>query len=685
MHVKSLVVANCKSFRSSETITFDQEFNVLVGPNAGGKSNILDILTIVLRRFFLPPYTTNEGEDAGSLWKDIRRQDLFGDLNRHLDPHIDAPNDPVTLDLVLSVGASDVENLRTILARRDSLSTILHRFRNSPHPNLAMLDNWPADLLTEGKELRYGILNGALQPDLDDAHRVFREYLSSLQFFLLLAAEVGDIDLRPSLLFFSPYRSAAPQDLRANLSGERFLNLLAEYFNSTSRSQTSPIKIASVYFAEKKRRLEHGAQAEGYGDRWTADDDVRAVNAYMEKLGYSWELQLTDPNRNLYEITLRREGRDFAISKASSGEKEILNFLLGIFALKTRGGLIIIDEPELHLHPRWQAALRDVLADLARDTRNQVVLSTHSAVFITPDTIANVRRVARDASNTTRVIVVASGDTEKKRDLLHIVNSHNNERIFFADEVLLVEGLHDRLIFERLVDVLRTAGNVSKVVEVVEVHGKDNFDKYRQFLSSMCVPTYLAADLDYAATLKAKDLGDLFVTHWKGIDEQVLKGKKSKDRLTLAERIEEFIATGVIEPLKAVWSYIKNRFGVLRDDLSAQEKQRLSAVLAELAKEGVFVLSKGEIETYLPKDSRSLEGSVELLKPQNFLKWLEQDRKDSDLFELESIVLHVLAVPPDDQDRIRDRARDLLRVAVKARDGETNRQMGPRVEKEVAH
>lgn len=661
MQVNSLTISNCKSFKESESVSLDKEFTILVGPNSGGKSNTLDIPTITLRHFFLPAYIIGEGEDAGISWRDIRRQELFSDIRRFLDPHVEKEDEEVRIELMLSVGASDLHNLQTILENRGKFESIIRRFRNTPFANIEMLDRWNLDGLKEGTKLRYVISNGNLEQVQDDTHRVFREYLNALHFFLLLAAEGQDLDIKPTLLYFSPYRSAAPQDLRANLAGERFFNVLAKYFNSTSQTQTTLLKISSLYFAEKKRHLEVAARQEGYNERWANDLDVQMVSSYMEKLGYDWDLLLADPNKNIYEILLRREGRDFAVGKASSGEKEILNFLLGIFALRAEGGLILIDEPELHLHPRWQGTLRDLLANLASSTRNQIILCTHSPVFITPKTIGNIRRVSRDGDNTTRVRIAATSDAGNEKDLLHIINSHNNERVFFADKVLLVEGLHDRLVFNRLLDLIGRSMGASEVFEVVEVHGKDNFQKYLTFLSSMKIPVFIVADLDYALSARGEDLGDLFTTDWKKIDQHVLKGKRSKDRETLTEQLDKAINTQDLGELKSFWSYLKGRHTILRADLNSEERAKLDRVLGEMKKEGVFVLSRGEIEAYLPEGFRRLGDTIELLKPSNMLAWLESQEKSPGLIELESICLQILNVDDKTWKEKRLKALQVLR------------------------
>ena len=48
MKLIDLQIKNVKSFNDQELISFDEKFNILIGPNGGGKSNLLDIVTIVL-------------------------------------------------------------------------------------------------------------------------------------------------------------------------------------------------------------------------------------------------------------------------------------------------------------------------------------------------------------------------------------------------------------------------------------------------------------------------------------------------------------------------------------------------------------------------------------------------------------------------------------------------------------
>ena len=74
---------------------------------------------------------------------------------------------------------------------------------------------------------------------------------------------------------------------------------------------------------------------------------------------------------------------------------------------------MIIDEPELHLHPQWQRKLISLYNKMAEDRKLQFIASTHSPVFVNSETIANITRVYK-INKQTKVIHEANGDTWKE-------------------------------------------------------------------------------------------------------------------------------------------------------------------------------------------------------------------------------------------------------------------------------
>lgn len=65
--------------------------------------------------------------------------------------------------------------------------------------------------------------------------------------------------------------------------------------------------------------------------------------------------------------------------RLSSGELAMAQFAAQVVAAVERGSLLLLDEPETHLHPNYIAVLMDVLQELLARTRSVAIIATHSA------------------------------------------------------------------------------------------------------------------------------------------------------------------------------------------------------------------------------------------------------------------------------------------------------------------
>ncbi|OHT23356.1 hypothetical protein A3Q29_21085 [Providencia stuartii] len=76
----------------------------------------------------------------------------------------------------------------------------------------------------------------------------------------------------------------------------------------------------------------------------------------------------------------------FDIEHASSGEQSIIMNILGISSLIKDNSLILIDEPEVCLHPEWQEKYIQLIIDVFKNQRKcHFIIATHS-----PQIIANL-------------------------------------------------------------------------------------------------------------------------------------------------------------------------------------------------------------------------------------------------------------------------------------------------------
>ncbi|WP_044965885.1 AAA family ATPase [Sorangium cellulosum] len=115
------------------------------------------------------------------------------------------------------------------------------------------------------------------------------------------------------------------------------------------------------------------------------------ADAWLNRLNDAWsrfhgddgthiDAQIVDPDdeellADLFVVT--DDGRRIcSIDQISSGEIELLSFAGWIILNDWKGGLLVIDEPELHLHPQWQATILPALHALAPDV--QILVASHA-------------------------------------------------------------------------------------------------------------------------------------------------------------------------------------------------------------------------------------------------------------------------------------------------------------------
>ena len=75
----------------------------------------------------------------------------------------------------------------------------------------------------------------------------------------------------------------------------------------------------------------------------------------------------------------KKGGRSFNFSDASSGEANILSTLLALIPLLKNNSLILIDEPEISLHPLWQSRYIDLLNKILENVSGcHIIIASHS-------------------------------------------------------------------------------------------------------------------------------------------------------------------------------------------------------------------------------------------------------------------------------------------------------------------
>jgi len=138
------------------------------------------------------------------------------------------------------------------------------------------------------------------------------------------------------------------------------------------------------YTPENNRRRYVGKQGEytaeilGY-DTEAQDKEVKKkVNEWLYKIA-GYELSLKKDN-NVNSVNLNDEKtkiQNINLLDLGSGIAQVLPIITQTF--KSRNEMILIEEPEIHLHPKAQAELGGMLADAVKEkTDNTFIIETHS-------------------------------------------------------------------------------------------------------------------------------------------------------------------------------------------------------------------------------------------------------------------------------------------------------------------
>jgi len=88
-----------------------------------------------------------------------------------------------------------------------------------------------------------------------------------------------------------------------------------------------------------------------------------------------------DNEKKIFLSNLNRD-KKFSIDLLSTGEKTLLSKILSLFFEKVKNQIILIDEPELSLHPAWQNKILKIYENFAKQNNCQIIIATHSPHII---------------------------------------------------------------------------------------------------------------------------------------------------------------------------------------------------------------------------------------------------------------------------------------------------------------
>jgi putative ATP-dependent endonuclease of OLD family len=164
--------------------------------------------------------------------------------------------------------------------------------------------------------------------------------------------------------------------------------------------------------------------------------------------------------------------------------------------------LLLIDEPELYLHPQAIEILRKSL-NILSNQGYQVIFSTHSPFMITQKDVGNTVLVRKNDilgtfKRTTLKSAIPIVEQQAPHQLTLMYSLSNSSNILFSEKVLLAEGKTENKLLPLIIEKVTGKTILHHKTALVKLDGSGNTKKSIQVLTTMDLPTKAIVDLDFA-------------------------------------------------------------------------------------------------------------------------------------------------------------------------------------------
>lgn len=663
MKVKKIHIDNILSY-DNEIIELNKDLNIIVGANGSGKSNLMNIIIYLIKRFCFRNYEISNiysPERVEMKRYSIRQKNPLYNSSEDffLQKHKTKEKDRSLIDLSIMFETNDVVNLKEIKSKKELISEFLDKaidnisFMEDRHQIDKNEVNKIFDIeecdLCVGNELVLKIReseSGWKIENDDKKYCVYMKYFSLIVDILNLMNVKHNI--KNPFVFFEAYRNNSSETTKVGITefdNHGYINLQS-WQNLLSLNYSIGTNSTYIMLATKKygRMMRNAIEEENGLQKFYSSDDYTRLKNFFKNFEYDINLKCISPSNNIYQFYLLKDGLEIEIDTISSGEREIINFIFGLFLEELNDGIVIIDEPELHLHPNWQKKLIRILKEETANKNIQIIFVTHSSSFISYNILNNIYRIYKEKgfSKCVRISNLLQNGDDSFRKSLSVINATNNEKIFFANSVILVEGITDEILFKKIYE--SELGKIPDGVEFVSILGKKNLDNFINVLDKLKIKYFYIGDYDNLYDYQ--ELKDLFCVDKKKQKEDLKKSKnQSYAVLDLLCSIKEFINNNSqinLENLKTNYILYNERFVKVKSNLTKEEQKSIIDFITRKYDENIYILKNGEIENYLGTGTTNKTiGFKKVISFLNDIDMYNEFKNSEDFKELKFIIHNI--------------------------------------------
>ncbi len=639
MKILSLQLSNILSFKycddvkNAEKVSFDDDLNIIIGENGSGKSTTLEVINFLFRRVLYKQYNLNQDLYVQrSLIDATQRKQVLLPANNssyigfRLDPNWNTEGQQQIIRIVIKLDEIDQKNLEYLQNKKDTLIPWIDRYTTRGGIAVSTYsETYTLDVTLDRSQQTFSVQTQDCSQDSGyDYLTDYNFYKEAISLYNLENSENSIETLYESFTLISSYRNYHTFNVSISLQNAHPSTQIQQIrttdyqrsLNANDNSEPAIFGLVRLRVAEKHFDLipQKKSDAECEADA-NALPFMMKINEHLQIVNLECKIKLLDLRTWQYSFEFfdRRRNKSITdINSLSAGQKAIIHLVFEAFGRgDLKGGLVIIDEPEIHLHYQFQHEYLQVIRELNRSQSCQYILVTHSESLINSATISSVRRFSLNPDGYTEIR--SPHITAKQKVLIRILDNTRSTYAFFAKKVVLVEGDSDRYFFKAVIQWLYQ--KLDQEIAILHVAGKKELEHWTTLFEEFGLNVYRIADFDY-------------------VYDRFYSGEKRKSLKTVAA-VEEF------KEGHADWE--------AKIDLEYECK--------------TFILKNGDLESYLNIEKKDL-GKVIAFCNEQLPQYLQDDSNQKSL-EVRKIARLITGIPPMIQnDEKRTIALNLLKEGV---------------------
>lgn len=665
MKINYIQISNILSFKYYQNISeapkilFDDDLNILIGQNGAGKSTCLEVINFIFKRIlFLEPdfnynlYGKKNKEETGTLQlKNILSISEKPHNKFRIEPNWDSIDSVSKIKVQITLDEIDKLNIENLNIHKDRLNSL--GYTNILIPEFSTK---PKVITIEIVVNKNSFRSEVLEAD-DDAKGLF-PYLQNYHLYKdlikLYNKENNSAEAIPSLqetfvliTSFRNYHTFSKIISLKNEDAEQQIRNIANQDSSKSvnageNAEPSIFNMIRLWVAEKHYDL--------YGNGLTEKECEDEVNKLPFLISINERLGLINLtcivkflNKRTWDyafrfVDIKRNNEIKDINSLSGGQKAIVHLLFEAYGRGTlKGGLVIIDEPEIHLHYQFQHEYVQIIKKINKEQQCQYVLVTHSETLINSETIDKIKRFSLD-KNLHTVVYSPALETEQKH-LIKILDNTRSTYAFFAKKIILTEGDTDRYFFKAFLQ--NQYPNLTQEIAVLDIGGKCNFNIWKQFFESFGLEVYFICDFDNVFSLEFS--GETIIEESKKNEmERTLKQSKL-DNLTEKQKSKfKELYNNLIKdpdfldsPKRNLWKPLLDKFIKFVKITNKERKSYMRKIhldpekaIDEKYADNIFILKQGSIEDYIKTKHGDLSTVITFCREQ-LDSWIQNNPVDS--------------------------------------------------------